>query len=535
MSVVEPKSSLEQQRLETQRAQLFTAEIKKATEEREKAKSELEQVKETLKNKQIGEDKRRELKQQESEKEPLLAEANRKLASLRVMQEIYNTELTYSKDICYLSNFVQTNKAVFEKTPDGQKLLAAIQKINEIMKMSDTLLAKLVPPPENIASVFKDQGAKFLAAYQEYVVAYNEMGELLQKCKKNKQSELAQLIENFRTQPESSGKDLPSFLIMPVQRIPRYALLLNELYKYNPQASHFSGETGAIAVVKQTATFINEAIRQAENFAALSKRNDSPESRKARSMAFDAGGAEATLKAILSDKQKLSVLQESLRTALKEPNLTIDQKGVVRIGDKKFKIVQGGVQGGNSQQFYVRVKKPRWSRGTIGSPEELAKRQMKAREIGAALSKSIKPQATETLQTTSADKAGGPDVSVATVKTTSAGEVGAPDASVSHASRESMATQLQHLTAQLEAPPHVPSKTAEPHPPLVTQQALQAGRAALKKSSGQSPAPAQQSEPLEFQRKVAEREARRAANAAPSASAPNPAGPKPATPPRRRP
>ena len=45
----------------------------------------------------------------------------------------------------------------------------------------------------------------------------------------------ARYLTSARTHPDAKGLDLRSFLIMPVQRVPRYRLLLKELLKRTPE------------------------------------------------------------------------------------------------------------------------------------------------------------------------------------------------------------------------------------------------------------------------------------------------------------
>ena len=55
--------------------------------------------------------------------------------------------------------------------------------------------------------------------------------------------------------------DLESFLILPVQRIPRYMLLLDALLKFTPpDHPDFNNLTEAIAKVKSVADHLNQAV-----------------------------------------------------------------------------------------------------------------------------------------------------------------------------------------------------------------------------------------------------------------------------------
>ena len=65
--------------------------------------------------------------------------------------------------------------------------------------------------------------------------------------------------------PESRGLILQAFLVLPVQRIPRYKLLLEDLLKKTP-SNHcdYVDLKSAIALIGEIAVFFNEAIRSHE-------------------------------------------------------------------------------------------------------------------------------------------------------------------------------------------------------------------------------------------------------------------------------
>ncbi|XP_062512581.1 FYVE, RhoGEF and PH domain-containing protein 6-like [Corticium candelabrum] len=70
--------------------------------------------------------------------------------------------------------------------------------------------------------------------------------------------------------PECSGLSLLSLLIMPVQRVPRYKLLLEELLKYTPHDDlDWIKLDAACKKIGEVAIHINEHIRQHENFQEM--------------------------------------------------------------------------------------------------------------------------------------------------------------------------------------------------------------------------------------------------------------------------
>ena len=73
-----------------------------------------------------------------------------------------------------------------------------------------------------------------------------------------------------RSCAHNEGLDLRSFLIMPVQRVPRYKVLIEELLKLTP--NHFPDKEllkQAFKSIKETATFIDETIRFKEGLTSV--------------------------------------------------------------------------------------------------------------------------------------------------------------------------------------------------------------------------------------------------------------------------
>jgi len=69
---------------------------------------------------------------------------------------------------------------------------------------------------------------------------------------------------------KESTLDLMSYMIMPVQRVPRYVLLLKELSKYtSPSHSEWQAIEDALLKIKDVTADINEAKRQMEHMTRL--------------------------------------------------------------------------------------------------------------------------------------------------------------------------------------------------------------------------------------------------------------------------
>jgi hypothetical protein len=88
-------------------------------------------------------------------------------------------------------------------------------------------------------------------------------------------------VQVQRSHPMALGNDLHSLLIKPIQRLPRYKLLLEQLYKTCSHAAEFGGCGGdaaaaaaaaaadSVNLVDEATIFINERKRDAGQSLAL--------------------------------------------------------------------------------------------------------------------------------------------------------------------------------------------------------------------------------------------------------------------------
>jgi FYVE/RhoGEF/PH domain-containing protein 5/6 len=105
----------------------------------------------------------------------------------------------------------------------------------------------------------------FLKMYKQYLVDYeralSRRAVLMTSNKK-----FQEFVEAARLDPKCTGLALESLLIEPVQRIPRYRMLLEQLIKYTSEDHEdFISLTKALVHISEVASGNNEAIRQREN------------------------------------------------------------------------------------------------------------------------------------------------------------------------------------------------------------------------------------------------------------------------------
>ena len=121
-----------------------------------------------------------------------------------------------------------------------------------------------------IPSLFRVQ-IPFFKVYQDYFNNYESGCETIEKLSKKKE------VSNFLKQCEkvADGHQLSYLLIMPVQRIPRYSLLLKELIKYS-EAAHpdYSDLRKAAKQLDDFTNTINEGVRATEASKKLAEIAD---------------------------------------------------------------------------------------------------------------------------------------------------------------------------------------------------------------------------------------------------------------------
>ena len=79
-----------------------------------------------------------------------------------------------------------------------------------------------------------------MKAYQKYIHGYNHANDLLAQLTKrgNKNTSLGNWVQQQLNKNSNLCRglaSLPAFLISPVQRLPRYLLLLKDLFKCTPE------------------------------------------------------------------------------------------------------------------------------------------------------------------------------------------------------------------------------------------------------------------------------------------------------------
>ncbi|CBJ29090.1 pleckstrin homology (PH) domain-containing protein [Ectocarpus siliculosus] len=111
--------------------------------------------------------------------------------------------------------------------------------------------------------------APFLKMYVEYCTQHESTASRVSLIA-SKNDKFSNLLHRARSDPRCQDLDAQSLLIMPIQRIPRYKLLLEGMLK-NTEADHPDRPLlqNAIEQISDVASFINDSIKRRENQAKI--------------------------------------------------------------------------------------------------------------------------------------------------------------------------------------------------------------------------------------------------------------------------
>jgi FYVE/RhoGEF/PH domain-containing protein 5/6 len=199
----------------------------------------------------------------------------------RVADEILKSEREYVSSLIkcsdvYLKSF-RSSKALSK-----EQVTEVFSGVFEtIVLLSRTLLSDLELrmakwSPDTLLGDIFIKIVDFMKVYVGYIENFDTSIRVRQELLKSKRYRA--LLEKCTGEP-GERHDLASFLIMPVQRLPRYILLLRELYKHTPP-THADEPLLAKAVEKVSAVaeFVNEKKRSAEQLMQLHVRCSSSSS-----------------------------------------------------------------------------------------------------------------------------------------------------------------------------------------------------------------------------------------------------------------
>ena len=156
-----------------------------------------------------------------------------------------------------------------------------IYSFNRLLGDLEERLAKWYSEGQRIADIFLGI-VKMLKIYTDYVNNYNiALGEIarLRRSSKFVSNHFFFLLQILNQNPNRefrsflktamnrcNGMDINSYLVLPIQRIPRYVMLLEQMYKYTPETHPDHEDLAQVVLdIREVAEYVNDKKRAAES------------------------------------------------------------------------------------------------------------------------------------------------------------------------------------------------------------------------------------------------------------------------------
>lgn len=194
-----------------------------------------------------------------------VATAKRERRRRKIIKELFETEKAYLNHLDLIhKHFYFTLRFNCLLPEDKHAIL--FSNIEQIRNVNRKLLELM--EQSSIGQAFKHLGP-FLKLYSMYANNYQQALAVLQEMTL-KNSEFAEFIQTQEALPDVMGLKINALLITPVQRIPRYKLLLEDLLSHTPGDNlDYAQLKEATKQIGEIAHHINEHIRQHENFQKM--------------------------------------------------------------------------------------------------------------------------------------------------------------------------------------------------------------------------------------------------------------------------
>uniref|UniRef100_A0A1B6LPN2 DH domain-containing protein n=1 Tax=Graphocephala atropunctata TaxID=36148 RepID=A0A1B6LPN2_9HEMI len=184
----------------------------------------------------------------------------------KVVEEIFTSEVSYLHQLELIMKY-------FKEPLDSSDLLSPMARrilfgnIESIYRVNGELVNQLRIEGNDIGAAFMHL-APFFKLYSMYIYEYKNILTLLEEQSINN-PKLSAWIKNQESRPEVANR-LSALLIVPVQRLPRYRLLLSRLLSLTPIAHpHHCSLVEAVREVERATAHIDSLVVEQETQARL--------------------------------------------------------------------------------------------------------------------------------------------------------------------------------------------------------------------------------------------------------------------------
>lgn len=192
-----------------------------------------------------------------------------------IAKEILTTEESYIRSLRILVNvYMKTLESLGDDVVPPIKIRTIFSEIKVILSYNEIIHKDIRERMNNWYSEGQRLGdiflrlTDFLKVYTAYVNNYNDAINTIQQLSQN--PVFAKTLISCRDNPETGGHELQSYLIMPIQRIPRYVLLLTDLFKSTPEGHpDYEDLSKALKKMEDVAKYVNQKKKEAENLLGV--------------------------------------------------------------------------------------------------------------------------------------------------------------------------------------------------------------------------------------------------------------------------
>ncbi|KAL6056099.1 FYVE, RhoGEF and PH domain-containing protein 3 [Balamuthia mandrillaris] len=193
-----------------------------------------------------------------------------------IRQEFIKTEKTYVSNLeAIVSIFVEPLRQAASDPSSSMLTFKQIdvlfsRELTMLVQMHKKLLDDITAAPDGDTKAFANCLASFipyLKIYTRYVNNHTEATAMLAELT-NTNKKFKTFLQERIESPECNGLALNSYLIMPIQRLPRYELLMKDLLKYSKEEERDKVRE-ILEAVKSVCQHVNESKKKQENYAKL--------------------------------------------------------------------------------------------------------------------------------------------------------------------------------------------------------------------------------------------------------------------------
>ena len=196
----------------------------------------------------------------------------------QVYWEIHSSEKVFVEGLATaVSGFVGPLRALMAAKPKikaacHDDFVVMCSNIEVLLNVNSTLLSSLEQRSQEwpkiwVEDIF-DRIIPYLRLYTTYVNNYPNAVDALRRLQDH--SAFAEKLRDLERSPMLNNLHLKDFLILPVQRVPRYVMLLADLYKHTPEEDqHYAGLGNTVARMQELALSINQSSLEASNMKEM--------------------------------------------------------------------------------------------------------------------------------------------------------------------------------------------------------------------------------------------------------------------------